>query len=373
MDQHRLLGMALSFVPGMNAAFVRHLEESGVGLEEFFSSGQQELAGRLNVRVNPMLDRMVRDEALFKARKEVEFMERHGIMSYSITDDDYPSRLADIDKAPVTFFKLGSADLEADRMLSIVGTRHATAYGVRYVAKLVGDLAPYFPEMVIVSGLALGIDSAAHEAALKAGLPTVAVVAHGLNTIYPSQNRDLAKRIIEAGGAIISEYPSGVTPYKSRFLERNRIVATMTDAVLVAESADKGGAMSTAAVASSFGRELIALPGRIGDEMSAGCNRLIRSQKALMAGSAADMMAMLGWQPEAVPSAPRQRDLFPELTGPQKLVYDALRQSQEPMPVDAIRERTGIPIHDLMAHLGEMEFDGILERLPGNRFSLIPY
>ncbi|MDE6379524.1 MAG: DNA-processing protein DprA [Muribaculaceae bacterium] len=373
MDQHRLLGIALSFVPGMSAQLVRHMEESGMTLEEFFSSGQQELAVRLNMNAGPALDRMLRDEAIFRARREVEFMERHGITAMSLTDDDYPSRLTDIDRAPLTLYRLGSADLDADRMLSIVGTRHATAYGVRYVGKLVEDLAPYFPGMVIVSGLALGIDSAAHESALKAGLPTVAVVAHGLNTIYPAQNRDLARRIIAAGGAIVSEYPSGVTPYRSRFLERNRIVATMTDAVLVAESADKGGAMSTAAVASSYGRELIALPGRIGDEMSAGCNRLIRSQKALMAGSAADLMSMLGWEPKNVVAAPKQRDLFPELAGPQKLIYDVLRFSQDPMAVDTVRERTGLSIHDLLAHLGEMEFDGIVERLPGNRFSLISY
>ena len=373
MDQHRLFGMALSFVPGMNASIVRHMEECGIGPEEYFSLGRPELCARLNIGEIPLSDRMIRDEALFKARKEAEFMERHGIVSFSLTDEDYPSRLTDIDRAPVTLYRLGGADLNAGKMMSIVGTRHATAYGVRYVATLVRDLAPYFPGMVIVSGLALGIDSAAHEAALQAGLPTVAVVAHGLNTIYPSQNRDLAKRIIAAGGAIVSEYPSGLTPYRSRFLERNRIVATMTDAVVVAESAEKGGAMSTAAVASSYGRELIALPGRIGDEMSAGCNRLIRSQKAMMAGSAADVMSMLGWQPESVPVIAKQRDLFPELAGAQKLIYDALRQAGEPMPVDAIRERSGIPIHDLMAHLGEMEFDGIVERLPGNRFSLIPY
>ncbi len=373
MDQHRFLGMALSFVPGTDAALVRHMESSGVTVEEFFTSSQQELAGRLNIKSAPFLDKALRDEALFKARKEAEFMERHGIVSFSLTDDDYPSRLMDIDRAPLTLYRLGAADLDAEKMFSIVGTRHSTSYGVRYVSALVEDLAPYFPGLVIVSGLALGIDSAAHEAALKAGLPTVAVVAHGLNTIYPAVNRDLARRIIAAGGAIVSEYPSGVTPYRSRFLERNRIVATMTDAVLVAESAEKGGAMSTAAVASSYGRELLALPGRIGDEMSAGCNRLIRSQKALMAGSATEMMSMLGWQPKTVKTAPKQRDLFPELSGQQKLIYDALRFSQDPMPVDAIRERTGIPIHDLMAHLGEMEFDGILDRLPGNRFALISY
>ena len=374
MDSHKLLGVALSFVPGMDASLVRHMDKVGVTVEEFFAIPQQELSRRLGVRSAAFLDKMVRDEALFKAKKESDFMQRHGIKSFSLTDEDYPSRLADNDKAPVTLFKLGDADLDAESMLSIVGTRHATAYGMRYVANLVEDLAAYFPDLVIVSGLALGIDSAAHEAALSNKLPTVAVVAHGLNTIYPAVNRDLARRIIAAGGAILSEYPSGVTPYRSRFLERNRIVATMTDAVLVAESAEKGGAMSTAAVASSYGRELLALPGRIGDEMSAGCNRLIRSQKAMMAGSATEIMSMLGWQQKSIKAAtPKQRDLFPELEGKEKLIYDALRFSQEPMAVDALRERTGIPIHDLMASLGEMEFDGILERLPGNRFSLIPY
>lgn len=373
VDNHRFLGMALSFVPGTDASFVRQMEKCGVTVEEFFTASQLELSARLNIKFAPFLDKMVRDEALFKAKKESEFMQRHGIMSFSLTDDDYPYRLTDIDRAPLTLYRLGNANLDAETMMSIVGTRHSTSYGVRYVGSLVEDMAVYFPEMVIVSGLALGIDSAAHEAALKASLPTVAVVAHGLNTIYPAANRDLARRIIAAGGAIISEYPSGVTPYRSRFLERNRIVATMTDAVIVAESAEKGGAMSTAAVASSYGRELFALPGRIGDEMSAGCNRLIRSQKAMMAGSAVEMMSMLGWQPKTVKAAPKQRDLFPELKGNEKLIYDALRFIQEPMPVDALRERTGIPIHDLMASLGEMEFDGIVQRLPGSRFSLIQY
>lgn len=373
MDPHKLLGMAMSFVPGTDASLVRHMEASGMTVEEFFTSSKQELSCRLGVKDAPFLDKMVRDEAKFKAGREAEFMERHGIVSFSITDEAYPSRLSDIDRAPVTLFKLGTADLDAEKMFSIVGTRHCTFYGAGYVGSLVEDLASYFPEMVIVSGLALGIDSAAHEAALKAGLPTVAVVAHGLNTIYPAVNRDLARRIVASGGAIVSEYPSGVTPYRSRFLERNRIVATMTDAVLVAESAEKGGAMSTAAVASSYGRELLALPGRIGDDKSAGCNRLIRCQKALMAGSAAEIMSMLGWKTKVVKSAPVQRDLFPELTGKEKSIYDALRFCQEPMPVDALRERTGIPIHELMASLGEMEFDGIIDRLPGNRFSLISY
>lgn len=373
MDEERFLGMALSFVPGMNAALVRHIQEAEMTPAEFFSAPQTELVARLQMRAESRLDKTVRDEALFNARKEREFVERHGITAFSLTDEDYPYRLRDIDKAPVTLYRLGHADLDARHIISVVGTRHATAYGVGYADRLITEMAPYFPELCVVSGLALGIDSAAHVAALNAGLPTVAVVAHGLNMVYPSQNRQLARRIVESGGAILSEYPSGVKPYKSRFLERNRIVATMTDAVVVAESAVKGGAMSTAAVASSYGRELFAVPGRISDETSSGCNRLIRSQKAMMAGNVADMISMLGWEPESLAVPAKQRDLFPELTGNDKIIYDCLRFSQDPMPLDAIRERTGIAISPLMASLSEMEFDGIIERLPGNRFAPIHY
>lgn len=370
MDTERLYGIAMSFIPGMDARFVRHVQECCVTPEEFFSLSQQDLENILALKNSSCLDRMIRDDAMFRARKESEFMDKHGIVSISIIDEDYPSRLYDIDRAPVTLYKLGVADLNANKIMSIVGTRHATAYGIRYVDSLVKDLASYFPDLTIVSGLALGIDTAAHTAALNAGLPTVAVVAHGLNTLYPSQNRELARGIVASGGAVISEYPFGVAPFKSRFLERNRIVATLTDAVVVAESAIRGGAMSTAAVASSYGRELFALPGRIGDEMSEGCNHLIRSQKAMMAGKAADVVAMLGWKPLNTSVKPQQ-SLFPELNGKTKTIFDCLRLNSEAMPLDAIRERTGIPIHELMSLLGEMEFDGIVQRLPGNRFSIV--
>lgn len=367
MDQARLLGVALSFVPGIDAGFVRHLQQSEISPAEFFAMSQSDLNDALSLKNTSLSDKMIREEALFRARKEVDFMDRHGITPISLTDEDYPFRLSDIDRAPVTLYKLGSASLDAEKMLSIVGTRHATPYGARYVDSLVKDMAPYFPQLTIVSGLALGIDSSAHCAALDAGLPTVAVVAHGLNTIYPSQNRDLARRILAAGGAIISEYPFGITPYKSRFLERNRIVATLSDAVLVAESAIKGGAMSTASVAASYGRELFALPGRISDGMSAGCNYLIRSQKAVMAGSAAEMIKMLGWKPLGM-NLPVQKELFPELQGDTKIVFDCLHQSSDPLPLDILRQRTGIPISQLMSLLGEMEFDGLVQRLPGNRY-----
>lgn len=371
MDEDILYGVALSFISGLDARFARYLPERGLTLRDFFAMPQTELADALAMKNFRATDRMIRDEAMARAAREMDFMRRHGIEALSITSAAYPTRLADVDRAPLVLYKLGGADLDAEKMISIVGTRHSTSYGVRYVDRLVKDLSSYFPGLTVVSGLALGIDSVAHTAALDAGLPTVAVVAHGLNTIYPSQNRDLARRIVACGGAIVSEYPFGVTPYRSRFLERNRIVATMTDAVIVAESAVKGGAMSTAAVASSYGRELLALPGRLGDEMSAGCNCLIRSQKAMMAGEASDVISMLGWKPLDVRVAPAQKALFPELNGKTKTIYDCLRSNSDPVAVDAIRHRTGIPVQELMSLLSEMEFDGIVERLPGNRFTVI--
>lgn len=368
-----LLQIALSFVGGMTPQLARRIPESGLTLEDFFEADNHSLSMALGLASGETIDRMARDEARFRAEKEMEFISRHNIRAYSILSDDYPWRLADIDKAPVVLYKLGDADLDASKMISVVGTRRATLYGTGYVRQLVEGLSPYFPELTVVSGLALGIDTAAHEAALSSSLPTVAVVAHGLNSIYPASNRDLARRIVASGGAILSEYPFGEHPYRRRFLERNRIVATMTDAVLVAESAIKGGAMSTAAVASSYGREVLALPGRLGDEMSAGCNLLIRSQKASMAGDAADVMATLGWQPETLGVNVRQRNLFPELKGDEKMVYDVLRFSAEPVPLDALCARTGLPVHQMMSVLGEMEFDGIVERHPGNRYSVMAY
>lgn len=370
MERSRLLGIAFSMIPGVDAPFIRHIQQCGVSPSEFFSMSQQDLCDILSIRTSSVTDKMVRDEALFRAERESQFMDKHGIASVSITDDDYPFRLSDIDRSPVTLYKFGNANLDASKMMSIVGTRHCTAYGSRYVDTLVKDMAPYFDDLTIVSGLALGIDTVAHVAALNSCLPTIAVLAHGLNIIYPSQNRALAKRIVESGGALLSEYPFGVAPFKSRFLERNRIVATLTDAVIVAESADKGGAMSTAAVASSYGRELFALPGRIGDEMSTGCNRLIRTQKAQMAGNAAEMISALGWKPMNMAAVAPQKELFPELEGKTKTIFDCLRSSVDPMPLDAIRERTGIHVSELMSLLGEMEFDGLIQRLPGNRFQI---
>ncbi len=355
---------------GVTATFLRYLEEQNISAEDFFNWDKKELQGRLE-KVNPdFLDSYRREEAMFSARKELDNLERHNIRCFCYGDDDYPWRLEDIPDAPLTLYCLGEADLNMAHPVGIVGTRRCTGYGVDFTRKFTAELGGYFPDLGVISGLAFGIDAAAHTAALENGLTTVAVVAHGLNTIYPAAHRDLAKRIIKEGGAIVSEYPFGTTPYRGRFLERNRIVAALSDAVVVMESEIKGGAMSTANTAFGYNREVFALPGRVSDPISAGCNHLISRNKAHLLSGAADIIEQTGWQPLGLNIQPGMRSLFPELQGDAKRIYDMLRFSHEPESLDNIHHTLRIPMPELMGLLGELEFDGVVVKLPGNRYEV---
>lgn len=369
-DNELTFKTALAMTKGMSASVAVRLEEAGISPADFFAMETSELSAALGISRNMAFEKMMRDEAIFRARKEVELMERHRIKGVFILDADYPVRMMQVPDAPVMVYQLGESPLESDHVINLVGTRKPTAYGLDFCSRLVKDLAAYFPDLIVVSGLAYGIDAAAHRAALEAGVRTVAVVAHGLNMIYPAQHRDLAKSILANGGAIITEYPFGETPYRQRFLERNRIVAALSDATIVAESDIKGGAMSTANTAFSYSREVMALPGRSSDKLSSGCNHLIRKEKAHLITCAPDVIELLGWRPLNMNVDARQRNLFPELDGDAKIVYDTIRYSREPIQTDRIHLQTLIPMPRLMATLGEMEFDGIIIRHPGNRFSI---
>lgn len=371
MPDHEIVyKIALSMQKHVTSSVVREMETRGLSPKDFFTLDTPALSLALGLSAGKAFQRMERDEVLFKARKEWEIMQRHNISGHFLLDDDYPVRLSQASDAPVFLYRVGDADLDSAKMVSVVGTRKPTPYGVDFTSRLIEDLAGYFPDLTVVSGLAYGIDAVAHTAAMKAGLPTVAVVAHGLNMIYPAQHRDLARMIVKNGGAILSEYPFGEQPYRQRFLERNRIVAGLCDVTVVAESDIKGGAMSTANTAFSYSRDVMALPGRASDKLSSGCNMLIRRGKACLITSAADLIEHVGWQPFGIPAGVLQRNLFPELDGEAKLVYDTLRFSTEPMQIDRIHSLTLIPISGLMSVLGEMEFDGIVIRHPGNRFSV---
>lgn len=362
--------IALSMVRRMTPDIVRILPEKGISPVDFFEMDTPALSHALGLRKGASFEKMDRDEALFAARREIELMDKHNIRGYFLLDPDYPSRLFQIPDPPLYLYQIGDADLDCEHMMSLVGTRKPTQYGMDFCRRLVEDLSAYFPDLTVVSGLAYGIDAAAHNAALSSSATTVAVVAHGLDMIYPAQHRDLARMILRQGGSIITEYPFGEKPFRQRFLERNRIVAGLSDVTVVAESSIKGGAMSTANTAFSYSRDVMALPGRTTDQLSEGCNMLIRKEKAHLLTCAADLIETTGWRPLGIEIEPRQRNLFPELEGDAKTIYELLRFCREPMQIDSIHSRTLIPLPRLTATLADMEFDGIVIRHAGNRYSV---
>ena len=370
--EERIYKMAFSFLKKrISADTLREFEGRGVSPEEFFTSPTKELINKLGIPQNHVFDKMAREEALAMAIDQEKRISNHNVKALFVLDEDYPSRLAETPDPPIILYKLGDADLEGEHMVSVVGTRKPTPYGLDSCNNLIEEIGDYFPEAEIVSGLAYGIDASAHRKALEKGLPTIAVVAHGLNMIYPAAHRNLAKQIIHDKGAIISEYPFDTQPFKANFLARNRIVAGLSDVTIVVESNIKGGAMSTANYAFLYNRDVMAFPGRSSDDLSSGCNLLIRKNKAHLIECAADLIEVTGWEPLNMPLDPKQRNLFPELEGDARKVYEVLKfQSNEPIQIDILGSLTGIPTPKLMALLSELEFDGIIMRFPGNRFSI---
>ena len=362
--------LATVFLDGLTTEMVKAFPEVGLDAETFFTLPDSELKQLISSVKNVDFGLYKRVEAVAKAVKEQEFMDRHGIKALYVHDSAYPPRLAEIATPPKILFVLGDTEFNTEHIISVVGTRRCTQAGMEFCRRFVEDLSPLFPDLWVISGLAYGIDSVAHTAAIASERPTGAVLAHGLDTLYPAAHRNLAKDIIRTGGALISEYPSGVTPYRSRFLERNRIVASLSDATIVIESEIKGGAMSTANTAFSYSRDVFAVPGRPSDLMSSGCNHIIRREKARILTSATDFIEDMDWRPSGIKVESRLRCLFPELEGDPRIVYDCIRFQREPLTPDAIHSATTLPVAKVMAALGELEFDGIVTRLPGNRYEL---
>lgn len=304
-----------------------------------------------------------RKDALAYADSEIEFIEKEGIKPLFFTDNDYPVRLKECDDAPVILYYRGTADLNAGHTLSIVGTRHATPYGRSFCEQLVADLAAMFPDLIITSGLAYGIDVCAHRAALANGLNTVAVLGHPLNTIYPVTHRNTAAQI-EENGALITEYASQMPTLKVNFVARNRIVAGMTDATVVIESKEQGGSLITADLASGYNREVFALPGDIQNETSKGCNNLIKANKASLITSAKDIADFMGWQYKS----PRNIiSLFPELDEAEQKIIELLNEKRE-CQINTITEETGIAASLVISSLMGLEFKGLVRSYPGNRY-----
>jgi DNA processing protein len=299
------------------------------------------------------------------AEKEIEFAKKHDIRILTYLGDDYPHRMKDIEDAPLILYARGNMDMNVHRTLAVVGTRKATSYGKYMCEKIISELAVY--GFTLISGLAYGIDYHAHKQALRENIQNIAVLGHGLDMIYPVNHRATAIKMLENGG-LLTEYPSQTALKSSNFPERNRIVAGMSDAVLVVESGLKGGALITAQIAYSYNRDIFALPGRVIDEYSIGCNNYIKINKACLVDSAADIAFQMGWDSE---KQKNENVRIPEFESEEERKIYGLIAEYDGMDIDTLAIRTAFKSSELNLYLLNMEFRGLIKAYPGNCFKTI--
>lgn len=359
--------IAFSRLPGMNVRLGRELLPRIGGERQFFGASASALSAVMSFSSRLFSDGL-RQKALSEATVECGFITMNHIRALYFDSPGYPQALLECDDAPVMLYQLGSLDLNSVGCLSIVGTRHSTAYGTGFVSKLVASLAATVAEPVaIVSGLAYGIDVAAHRASLENDIPTVGVLAHGLSMIYPAVHRSVAAEIVAKGGALLTEYVSKDPVHKGNFLARNRIVAGLSSATLVAESDVKGGALVTARLALDYGRDVMALPGRVNDKYSRGCNSLIERNVASIVTSPDQVIDSLGWKRRDREGL--QQELFKELNTLEQQIVNTLTEYGE-QRLDELQNRIAVPTARLMATLIDMEFREIITAIPGGRYRL---
>lgn len=297
--------------------------------------------------------------------EEIAFIEKYKIQPVFVNDPSYPKRLLNCYDSPVLLYYRGNADLNAEKIISIVGTRSHSEYGKQVCETLVEELKE--ENILVVSGLAFGIDTIAHKTALKNDLPTVAVLAHGLDRIYPHQNKALAKQITGQGG-LLTDFASGTNPDKQNFPKRNRIVAGICDALVVIESGKKGGSLITAELANSYNKDVFAIPGRTTDSKSEGCNYLVQNNKASLVTNAADLMKMMNWH-ITPKNTKQQKELFIELSRDEKKLVDLL-QNRENCHIDELFLNAGISSSSMAAALLTLEMQGIIVSLPGKIYRM---
>ncbi len=313
------------------------------------------------------------DEALRLAEEEMKFVEQKRLRVLTLNDVDYPQRLRECEDAPLVLYYCGSANLNSQRVISIVGTRKCSEYGREVCNNFIADLKRYYPDTLIVSGLAYGIDVCAHRAALDNGMSTIGVLAHGLDTIYPSMHRQIAADMVHRQGGLLTEYGVHTTPEKGNFVRRNRIVAGMCDACIVVESSERGGSLITAELAMEYNRDVFAFPGRVYDEYSRGCNNLIRRQQATLLTCAADLLDAMGWDNPLKKDSKRkvvQQELFPDLTDEERALVNTLKDVDD-KHINQIAIDANIPYSRASMILFDLEMKGIVKALGGARYKVM--
>ena len=307
-------------------------------------------------------------DVLQRAEAEVEFILKNKISYFHYADNQYPFRLKECPDAPLLLYFKGNTDINTVKIIGIVGTRSPTDYGKQLCRDFIRELRD-IPGVLIISGLAYGVDICAHKASLENDIPTLGVVAHGLDMIYPRIHRNTAVKMIETGG-LITEYISKTNPDRQNFVQRNRIIAGMSDAVIVIESAEKGGALLTADFAQDYNRDIFAFPGRVGDAFSKGCNQLIAEQKASLIENASDFVRLMGWE-ERTKNPEKQLFIFNELNEDEQLIYALLKNNYNGVHVNSLSLEMGIAYSKLTSILLAMEFKSLIRALPGGVYKAI--
>ncbi len=370
MRDEQIYSMALTRIPGLGLISACHLVKT-LGSATAVFQQRKELPSLIEGVSSKLVDALNHSEAFKRAEEELLFAEKNQIQCITFNDASYPSRLRECEDAPLVLFYRGNTSLDALRVISIVGTRHATPYGQELCNAFIRDLSALCPDVLIVSGLAYGIDIHAHRAALQYNLPTVGVLAHGLDRIYPAAHRKTAIAMMDQGG-LLTEFMSGTNPDRQNFVKRNRIVAGMSDATIVVESAAKGGALITADLAESYHRDCFAFPGRTTDTYSVGCNELIRNNRAALILSAEDFLNAMQWNhADNKTQKAIQRELFPELNEEEMKVVHILQQYSEGIQINALTAKVDIPVHQLSALLFDLEMKGIVRVLAGGIYRLL--
>jgi len=355
--------IALTMVPAIGPVTAKKLIETLGSAKDVFRQKRRVLESIEGI--GPALSRSINESSLLgQAESEMEFMDRHHIDVLIYNKPNFPFLLNQCNDGPVLLYMRGDRGLNCEKKISVVGTRRASSYGKEMCREIIRDLALKLPGLSIISGLAYGIDVIAHRAALEYGLPTVAVLGHGLTTIYPSSHRETAKKIIHQG-ALISDFHSKMGPERNNFLRRNRIIAGPSPATLVVESAKKGGALITADMAFHYNREVLSVPGRVGDVRSEGTNNLIMSSMATMVESAGDIIKKLSWDGKGNDAPVPAREV--NLTQEEQKLLISIGEIPDITP-GTMSKLSGIPIQNVLAMLLEMELKEWISVEPGNRY-----
>ncbi len=357
--------IALSMINGIGNVGAKKLLAYIGNPEAVFKEKKQNLTkipGIGTKVANEILDKNV----LKKAEKELEFIEQHNITPYFYTDEEYPNRLKHYDDSPIILYFKGKAKFNQEKVISIVGTRNATHRGLEYCKKLIDDASREKHKLLIISGLAYGIDIQAHKSALQNNQETIAVLGHGLNTIYPAAHKNIAKEIISTGG-ILTEFSSNSKLEPSNFVRRNRIIAGMSDATVVIESANRGGSLITAQIANDYNKDVFAFPGRINDKYSQGCNHLIKTNQAALIESFKDIEYIMGWKIVEKKQA-IQKQLFIELNDDEENIINILRENGN-TSIDVLSIKANLPVSKTSSILLGLEFKGAVESYPGKVYA----